>query len=108
MTDHNDPPTTTDETFRAIERVIDDLHRGGVLTVRPDEDDTPVRGELVSINLRRNSYGEWTVSVSTDEGRTSGNFGPRPGNMLAGLFDYLRECNAGDWTAFNRATGRAI
>lgn len=108
MTDHNDPPTTTDETFRAIERVIDDLHRGGVLTIRPDEDDTPVRDAFVLLEVVRQADGEWHITFTNEHGYVDGNFGPRPGNMLAGLFDYLRECNAGDWTAFNRATGKAI
>lgn len=101
-------PTTTDEAFRAIERVIDEISEGSVITVRPDADDTPVRDSAVVIHILRQKSGEWRLTFHNEHGMTSGNFGPRPGNMLAGLFDYLRESNAGDWTAFNRATGKAI
>lgn len=101
-------PTTTDETYRAIERVIEEISEGSVITVRPDADDTPVRDEFVLLEIQRQADGDWLITFTNNQGYVDGNFGPRPGNMLAGLFDYLRECNAGDWTAFNRATGKAI
>lgn len=99
--------TDLSETFDRIEQDIARIRNAVVVPV-PDADDTPVVNNYTSLVITRDLFGDWTLTMNTTEGTTSGNFGPRPGNMLAGLFDYLRECGGGNWTAFDRTTGKAI
>lgn len=109
MSDHAQP--TSDETFDMIEQSIESIRVGAAieqLAAAIDADDTPVRDAPIEFEVRRDRYGDWRISLITEHGNSSGNFGPRPGNMLAGLFDFLRECGGGDWTAFCRDTGKAI
>lgn len=103
----------TEATFDRIGQAIESIRPKGENSTfgpnfPPDADDTPVRDVPVDLIIRRDVYGDWRVMMASEHGETQANFGPRPGRMLAGLCDYLRECGGGDWTAFNRSTGRAI
>jgi hypothetical protein len=63
------------------------------------------RDELVSIRVFRDEHGDWHLTMTNEHGSSTGNFGTTE-NMLAGLFDYLHACGAGNWQAFENETPR--
>jgi hypothetical protein len=88
--DHGHVPIETEEGYLVT----------GLQTIQP------VRNEPLDIEIRRDQYGDWRISMISEHGNTSGNFGPTVANMLAGLFDYLHGNNGGNWSAFENETPR--
>lgn len=97
----SDPATA--DTFDRIEQAIRSIRYG---STTPDSDDIPLRDQPVAITLQRDQYGDWRLLMTGPSGVSSANFGPRPGHIIAGLFDYLYEVGAGNWEAFKRETPR--